>query len=115
MHLRLILLLVLFLNCSMFSCNTSSPENPLAGKWEIVEASGTLSDMNLGTIYQFGKESEFYTEKSGFRNVGHYVLSGDTLKISFGTLLITALISINDNKMDYAILNSDQKFQLKKK
>lgn len=71
--------------------------------------------MNLGTIYKFGKESEFYTEKSGFRNEGHYILSGDTLKISFGAVLITALISINENKMDYAILNSDQKFKLIKK
>ncbi len=100
---------------AFYGCSSNKSGNPLAGKWEIVNATGTLADMNIGTIYRFGDHAEFSTEKGGYKIEGTYSVSGDTIRSVFGSILITALYKIEGDKMQYQILNSDQKFQLSKK
>jgi hypothetical protein len=106
-----VLVMVLFIP---ISCKQHKTDDPLTGKWLVTEATGGFKELNLGTLYYFNNNNEIITEKMGFKNIGQYSVSGDTITSIYSKIRISAIYKINDKRMEYKILNSDQKFVMTK-
>ena len=82
----------IILSFCLFSCgNTnesdSSPKTPkdrLNGSWEIVEAEGTMAEINVGTRYTFEGTKRFSTKKGIIENKGDITdISDNHYKVIF--------------------------------
>ncbi len=89
-------------------------KGPIIGKWEIIEATGTMAALNKGTTYEFKTDGTLIMKK-GFENKAKYTLEGDNLTYTVGTVTMKSTVKISGNTMTMKIANSDQVFTLKKK
>lgn len=102
---------VLIAACS----GNKTPEEMITGTWEITKAEGSFADMNLGTIYIFDGKNELIMSKGAFENKAEYKIIADTLQYSVGSVSISVLYKIDDNKLNLEIIDGDQKFELTRK
>lgn len=86
----------------------------IVGTWEIVSASGAMSELNKGMTYDFSSNGTVIMKK-GFSNEAKYTLTGEELAITVGGVTIKSTVKINEDKMTMTIQNSDQVFELKRK
>jgi hypothetical protein len=59
------------------------PLDPIVGTWEIVEATGTLADVNIGTIYRYNSNGTFRIGEGILASEGIFERSTDTLSMNF--------------------------------
>ena len=86
----------------------------LTGKWTITDATGALADTNKGTVYEFMKDGTLVLSLGGFKNTATYTITGDKVSYSVGTITTTAMFTITGDVMNFEIVNSDQKFVMKR-
>jgi len=97
-------------------CGSKKSDNPLVGEWKIVEAEGSMADLNKGVIYTFNDDGSMTIKGMGITTKAKYTQEGEKLKIVFevGNMTFEAKIEIKDKTMKYELLNSDQKFVMEK-
>lgn len=98
--------MALFVNCG----GEKKSDNPLIGKWKVTEAEGPMSDLSIGTIYNFIDDTNLSLERESFKNQAKYKVSGDTISYSVGKITVDANFKIEGNKLTYKIINGSQTF-----
>jgi len=86
----------------------------ILGTWEIVSATGAMSEMNMGMTYDFSSNGTVVMKK-GFSNEATFSLTGEELAITVGGVTIKSTVKIAGDKMTMTIQNSDQVFELNRK
>lgn len=91
--------------------------DPLVGKWEIVEATGSLADANLGTIYTFNSNGTFKIGEGLLSSEGVYDRSTTVLTMTFDASSIVFVYdyTLVDDRLTLDNTTSDQVFILEKK
>ena len=73
---------IIFLTtCLFFSCSKEEVANDIFDQWEIIEASGTLAEENIGTTYTFTKDGSVTISGGGLSNSGTFEHDGSILTI----------------------------------
>ncbi len=88
-------------------------QSGIIGKWEVVEATGTLAKLNKGTKYDFSKDGTLIIKK-GFENKATYTFKNNLLTVKAGSVVIKSKVIIKNNIMTMQIENNDQKLILKR-
>ena len=99
---------------TIFSCGTSTnsnlpPKDRIQGEWEIFEAEGAASNLNIGTIYTF--ENDIMT--TGGVATGKFTISDSLIVWDLGSMQMNYVYHFEDNILVLE-LNSGQKLLLKK-
>ena len=91
--------------------------DPLVGRWEIVQATGTLADANLGTIYTFNSDGTFKIGEGLLSSEGTFERSATvlTMEFSVSSIVLVYDYTIVDDKLTLENTTSDQVFILEKK
>ena len=105
---------LVFIITIMFSCTSSDnsklpPQERIQGEWEIVNAEGAMSELNIGTIYTF-KENIMTT---GGAATGEFSISDSLITWDLGNMQMRYVFHFEDNTLVLE-LNSGQKLYLKK-
>ena len=107
--------ILVFFITAMFSCGSSvnnnlPPQERLQGEWEITEAEGPSSDLNIGTIYTF-KDNVMTT---GGAASGRFTISDSLIVWDLGSMQMNYVFHFEENTLVLE-LNSGQKLFLVKK
>lgn len=93
-----------------------APKERIIGQWEIIEASGAMSELNIGVIYTFTEDGTFKM-KSGFESVGKITFLDDNgFKVFYESIDAEFVYAykFEGENLIIEIDGSDQKFTLKK-
>lgn len=100
------------------SCK-SEPKYPLEGKWEIVKAEGNMSEINIGTFYEFKEKTKLILSNSAIENEGTTKITDNTFTFhSNGTdesMIFSYGYHFKNDTLVVEVENSDQKFYLLRK
>lgn len=106
----LIPLVVLALLMGSFACNKGA-KSPIVGKWKIVEATGTMAQINIGTMYIFRSNGKMRISKGILKTNATYTLQGNDLTIAYtNNMKMQAKVTIEGDKMTYELAGGNQKF-----
>jgi len=96
----------------------SSSDNPIAGKWKIVNAEGTAASLNLGMIYEFIDDGNATVGSGIMASKYTYTTKNDTLTMNYNggsDIVLTWIYKIDGNKMTMEnATDASQKFELEK-
>ena len=101
-------------SCSKDSDDDGTPSDPFLGKWEIVQASGTLADDNLGTVYDFKADGSVAVSQSGFTNNATYTRTDSELTIDFSGIVLEYTYTLSSTQLVMDNKTSDQVFTLER-
>ena len=116
-----VILSVIFMAALFTGCGGSkekSPSERLKGSWEIVEATGDMSELNVGTIYNFGANNAFSTKKAHVEAEGVITEKDDeTFTVNFEYLDTDFIYNyrFEGKKLIISIQTSNQEFVLEKR
>ncbi|MBN2608607.1 MAG: hypothetical protein JXA64_05790 [Candidatus Fermentibacteraceae bacterium] len=85
-------------------------DNPLVGRWEVVEVIEGPDYSNTGTFYEFKEDGSMSAGQGVMSIEGTYIVIGDTLRIVLGGVSMDILHSFDDGNLIYDIVNGDQTF-----
>ena len=116
-----VILSVIFMAAFFTGCGggkEKSPSERLKGTWEIVEATGDMSELNVGTTYNFGNNNAFATIKGHVEAEGIITEKNDeTLTVKFDYLDADFIYNyrFEGKKLIISIQTSNQEFTLEKR
>ena len=110
-------LLVSCLSCKKDDDKIDDSGDPLVGKWEIVEATGSLADANLGTIYTFKNDGTFRIGEGLLSSEGTYDRNSSILTLNFSgsSIVFVYDYTLNGDQLTLDNTSSDQVFVLEKR
>ncbi|MCB0668511.1 MAG: lipocalin family protein [Saprospiraceae bacterium] len=110
-------LLVGVLSCKKDDDKMDDGGDPLVGRWEIVEAMGTLADANLGTIYTYNSDGTFKLGEGLLSSEGTYERSSTTITMEFSgsSIVFVYDYTLTENRLTLDNTSSDQVFILEKR
>lgn len=116
-----VILSVIFMAAFFTGCSggkEKSPSERLKGTWEIVEATGDMSELNVGTTYNFGSNNAFSTKKGHVEAEGVITEKNDeTFTVNFEYLDTDFIYNyrFEGKKLIISIQTSNQEFTLEKR
>ncbi|MBX2814529.1 MAG: hypothetical protein KTR24_00960 [Saprospiraceae bacterium] len=90
------------------------PTDPFLGEWEIVEATGIASDLNVGTQYDFKMDGSVKVGKGLLSNEGTYTRTETEMTITLSGIDLHYDYTLSTTRLTLDNKSSDQIFILER-